>query len=111
MSHAGLTPAVWNKHLFCSTVFKGLSNYNSLYTKYLVCDLVFNPFRAETFFRRQILTFKDDPRTERINNIKLIMVVDPYSNEALRDINSDIYDDFKLEKPFGLHGLKSYFGA
>ena len=35
------------------------------------------------------------------------MAVDPYhrySNEAER-ANEDIYDDFKLKKPFGLHGL------
>ena len=35
------------------------------------------------------------------------MALDPqhrYSNESER-ANKDIYDDFKLKKPFGLHGL------
>ena len=36
------------------------------------------------------------------------MVIDPWhrnSNEAER-ANEDIYDDFKIKKPFGFHGLK-----
>ena len=35
------------------------------------------------------------------------MAVDPlhkYSNESER-ANKDIYDDFKIKKPFGLHGF------
>ena len=51
------------------------------------------------------MTYKDGPRIERIKII--IMAVDPYhrySNEAERD-NQDIYNDFKLKKPFGLHDL------
>ena len=42
-----------------------------------------------------------------------IMVVDQqqrYSNEAER-ANWDIYDDFKLKKPFGLHGLYKHNSA
>ena len=41
------------------------------------------------------------------------MAVDPYhrySNEAERD-NKEIYDDFKLKKPFGLHGLYKKISA
>ena len=33
-----------------------------------------------------------------------------YTNEAETD-NWDIYDDLKLEKPFGLHGLYKYISA
>ena len=52
--------------------------------------------------RRRILTFKDGQRTERIEIF--IMAVDPprYSNKPER---ASIYDDFKLNKPFGLHDL------
>ena len=42
-----------------------------------------------------------------------ILPVDPwhtYLNEAER-ANWDIYDDFKLKKPFGLHGLYNYMSA
>ena len=50
--------------------------------------------------------YKDGPRTE---SIKLFpVVVDPlhrYSNESERT-NQDIYDDFKLKKPFDLHDTK-----
>ena len=52
----------------------------------------------EDVCRRQILTYKDGPRTERIKIF--LMVVDPqhrYSNESER-ANSDSYGDFKLEK-------------
>ena len=41
------------------------------------------------------------------------MAVDPkhrYSNEAER-ANWDIYDDFNLKKPFGLHGLYQNISA
>ena len=63
--------------------------------------------------RREILTFKDapPPPSERIN--KNIIAVDPlhrYSNEA-ETANWDIYDDFKLEKPFSLHGLYKHISA
>ena len=50
---------------------------------------------ASDICRRQILTYKDVPRTERINTF--IMAIDPqytYSNKPERD-NYDIYDDFK----------------
>ena len=33
-----------------------------------------------------------------------------YSNESER-ANWDIYDDFKLKKPFGLHGLDKKYSA
>ena len=33
-----------------------------------------------------------------------------YSNESERD-NQDIYDDFKLKKNFGLHGLHKNISA
>ena len=48
--------------------------------------------------RRQILTYKDDPRTERIKIF--IMVLNPshrYLNEA-ETTDWDIYEDFKLKK-------------
>ena len=48
--------------------------------------------------RRQILTYKDDRRAERIKFFQ--MAVEPFhrfSNEADR-ANSVIYDDFKLKK-------------
>ena len=38
-----------------------------------------------------------------VNKISVCLSV-WYSNEAER-ANWDIYDDFKLKKPFGLHGL------
>ena len=56
-------------------------------------------------YRRQILTYKDGPRTERIKIF--LMVADPYHvylNEAER-ADQDIYDDFKLKKTFDSHGL------
>ena len=59
--------------------------------------------------RRRILTFEDGQRTERIEIF--IMAVDPqhrprYSNKPER---ASIYDDFKLNKPFGLHDLYDIF--
>ena len=54
--------------------------------------------------RRQILTTKVDPRTVRVKIF--LMAVDPYhrySNESER-ANWDVYDGFKMKKPFGLHG-------
>ena len=62
-------------------------------------------------YRRQILTYRDDPRTERIKIF--IMAVDTqhkYSNEPER-ANQDIYDDFKLKKPFILHRLSKNMSA
>ena len=56
--------------------------------------------QAGTVYRRQILTSKDNPSTEKIS--KNIMAVDSshrYSNEAER-ANWDIYDEFKLKKTF-----------
>ena len=61
------------------------------------------------YWRREILT--SPPPTEKIN--KNNMAVDPlhrYSNEA-ETANWDIYDDFKLEKTFSLHGLYKYISA
>ena len=55
--------------------------------------------------RRQILTTKVDPRTVGVQ--LFLMAIDTqhrYSNESER-ANEDICDDFKMEKPFGLHGF------
>ena len=56
--------------------------------------------------RRQILTYKDGPCTERIQIF--LVAIDPlprYSNE-METATQDIYDDFLIEKnPSGLHGL------
>ena len=49
--------------------------------------------------RRQILTYKDCPCTERIKHF--LMAIDQlhrYSNESER-ANEVIYDDFNLKKP------------
>ena len=70
----------------------------------MVYNSMLVPYTAVIDFRRQILTSKVDPRTVRVK--LFIMAVDPelrYSNEVER-ANQDIYD-FKLKKPFGLHGF------
>ena len=55
--------------------------------------------------RRQILPYKDGPRTKRI---KIFLIsVDPqhrYSNEAER-ADYDVSDVFELKKSFGFHSL------
>ena len=60
--------------------------------------------------RRQILMSKVDPRAKRVKT-NYILAVDPqyrHSKEA-GGANQDIYDDFELKKPFGLHDLDKYF--
>ena len=60
-----------------------------------------NPYSAGIDFSRQILTPKVDPRTVRVEIF--LIAVEPYhrySNEQA-SANEDIYDDFKLKKPFG----------
>ena len=54
--------------------------------------------------RRQILTSKVNPRTVKVKNVsKGRRPISMYSNESER-ANLHIYNDFKLKKPFGLHG-------
>ena len=65
------------------------------------------------FCRRQILMYKDGPRTKRIkiffNGCRPITY--RYSYEAEKQVLG-FYDNFKLKKPFGLHSLyKNIFTA
>ena len=53
--------------------------------------------------RRQILTCKDSPRTERI---KIFIVA---VGRSIQMKTLDIYDDFKLKKAHGLHGYTKAF--
>ena len=78
---------------------------------------LFNPFSARTFFS-QILTYKDDPHTERIKII--IMTVDPKHSKIQstgiqmkqEEPTKTNYDDFKLKKnPIGLHSLYTNISA
>ena len=71
-----------------------------------------NPFSAGIDFRRQILTFKVDPRTERIKTF--MMAVYPwhrYSNKAGK-ANSAIYWKWKLKtNPFVFRVIYKYVSA
>ena len=56
-------------------------------------------------YRRQNLTTKVDPCAVKVKIFLLIVdLLHRHSNESER-ANYDIYDDFTLKKPFGLHGL------
>ena len=71
-----------------------------------------NSLSAGINFRRQIPTSKDDPGTERTKIfimavVSFIIIIQMKQKE----LNKVIYDDFKLKKPFGIHGLCNIISA